>query len=140
MSGRVAWKFYDPETLEEIGLEVNPYEDAGSHTLAHRQAYAQAEVAPYRSPFGEDKLGTLVLSPGYEQERFKYNGRVYTEAQYAIMENWCNRRYPIHMTDDLGRTFRVLIDEWLPARVRSRQSRYKHTYTFGGIILEEIFT
>lgn len=138
MASRVGWRFYDPVTEETYAWTVNPYEDAGSHTKTKSTAY-EIEAGSHQGVLGDHRIDTLIFETNVEREPFKYNGRVYTEAEYAIMEEWCSKNYAVHIIDDLGREFRVWINGITWDRQRSRQSRYKHSYTLDGIILEEIF-
>lgn len=137
MSARIGWRFYDPVTEEVYGLEVNPYEDAGSHTKTKTTAY-EIEAGSHQGVLGEHRIDTLIFETNVERSPFKYNGRVYTDEQYAKIEEWAAKDYAIHIIDDLGREFKVWINGITWDRVRSRQSRYKHTYALDGIILEEI--
>lgn len=134
---RVAWTFTDPVTTEVYRWEVNPREDAGSHSINRTVGYA-TQAGMRRGTGGDDRMDTILFESNVQQETFSYTGYVYTAQHYAIMVDWCSRDYPLQLTDDLGRSWLVMVTQFTPSRVRSRQSRYKHAYTFSGIVLEEL--
>ena len=134
---RIAWTFTDPVTSEIYRWEVNPREDAGSNAINRTVGYSSM-AGMHRGANGEDRMDTILFESNVQQQTFSYTGAVYTSQQYAIMEDWCSRDYPLQLTDDLGRSWLVMVTQFTPARLRSRQSPYKHSYTFSGIVLEEL--
>jgi len=138
MVDRIAWRFYDPVTLDEYFMEVNPAEDSGSHAIVKNTRY-EAAVSTYKTSANALQVNAVVAHAApKEQETFAYNGKVYTLEQYYTLILWFNKDYPFQIRDDLGREHLCFVDTFTVERVRSRQHRWKHSYSVSGIILEEV--
>lgn len=135
---RTGWVFYDIIEDETYIMPVNPYQDNGSHNIERDTKY-EVNAGMYRDSSDNDRMSTIVAFQSNGVPRFSYAGRVYDQDQLEALEAWSSKDYPINMTDDLGRSYSVLIDKFtLDSRVRSAGSPYKHEYTLSGIILEEL--
>jgi len=134
---RTAWRFYDDVLDETYFWPVNPKEDSGSHAITKAFNY-QAQAAQRRTSGNVDTVDALVSVQAVEQSAFSYSGFVYDQQQFDALVSWCNRGYPIYLTDDLGREFLIYVTGLELSRVRSRQNPFKHSYQFTGIILEEL--
>lgn len=135
---RVAWRFTDPVTSDEYFLPVNPKADSGSHAIVKNVRY-QASASTYTDNGNNIRVNdTVAQSAPFEQEAFFYTGFTYTKAQLDAMKLWTEKNYPWQMRDDLGREFMIYVETFNIERVRSRSYRWKHSYTFTGIVLEEI--
>ena len=121
----VRWQFTDPVALTTYSFEINP----------------QAGGSPDRAKtFGTE----LTLAPGgnvvvFEGQRpvltHEFSGALYTEEHYAAFVTWWKKAYPIRITDDLGRTFDVVLTGFNPSRVYSPSRPYKHTFTATSTVL-----
>lgn len=134
---RNAWKFYDPDTLEEYTWPVNPNSDSGSHSLNKSLNY-NVSAAFYQNAAGSHHIADLINVQSVDQTPFSYDGNVYDVDQLNALDYWSNKDHAVYLTDDLGRTFVVYVSKFTYSRVRSRQFPYKHSYNISGIILEEI--
>ena len=134
---RIGWYMYDPEMDETYVFEVNPYEDNGSNVVSKEVSYA-ASSATWRNNTGEDQISNVAFGGFKTLERMNYAGRVYTKQQYDDLKEWAEKDYPLQITDDLLRTYLVMIEDVTFSRVRSLPSPYKHTYEFRALILEEV--
>lgn len=133
---RTPFQFYDSIEDETYVWPVNPYQDNGSHNIEREVKY-EVNAGMYQDNSGNDRISTIIGFQADSVPRFSYAGRVYDQAQLEAMEEWAAKDYPINMSDDLGRTYSVLIDKFtLDARARVRHRPFKHEYTLTGIILE----
>lgn len=138
MSTRIAWRFFDPTNSETLFLSINPETDSGSHAIIKNTKYEVA-VSNYIDNSNTPRVGdTIVQDAPSEQETLSYTGKVYTKEQYDQLVYWFAKDHPWQLRDDLGREFLVYITNFKPERMRSAQYRWKHSYTFSGIVLEEI--
>lgn len=135
---RIAWRFYDPVTTDEHFLEVNPKEDSGSHAVVKATRYEVA-ASTYKTAGNDLRVGdTVAQDAPRDQEAFSYTGNIYTKEQFDTLSEWFNKNYAFQIRDDLGREFLCYVDKFTVERVRSRQHRWKHSYSVSGIILEEV--
>jgi hypothetical protein len=134
---RTAWRFVDPETLDEYIWPVNPNNDSGSNSRNKSVDYA-SNAAFYQNSQGQHTLANVINVSAVEQQPFSYDGFVYNVDQYNALVEWSNKKYPVELYDDLGRGSLVYIKNFTLQRVRSRQNPFKHSYTISGIILGEI--
>lgn len=137
MPQRIPWVFTDPITSDVYELPVNPNSDSGSNAMA--KAINYSTMSGLAQPEPDTYVPAAVInSKGMELEPFKYSGNIYTDTQLLAFEAWMNKDYPIQIEDDLGRVLLVILESFEISRVRSRQHRWKHTYTLTGTILEEL--
>jgi hypothetical protein len=135
---RTPWSLYDPIEDETYYLTVNPYEDAGSNEV-NRSSNFESASGFYRDSLGNDTVGTIVFLNQPAMETFAYTGRTYREEDHAALETWAAKDYPVHLSDDLGRTWLVCIESFSPRRLpTTRKYPYKHEYSLTGFIIEEI--
>jgi hypothetical protein len=113
------WTFYDPEMSATYSFEINP-NSGGSPDFKRNFTYQNTAGA-----FGK----TLIFEGRGEPQKMELSGTLLTQAQYDAFVTWYLKRNQILMTDDLGRQFWVVIEEFKPTRVRSVQHPWKHTYT-----------
>lgn len=134
---RIAWRLTDNRLLTEYIFPVNPNADSGSFNISKPLSYA-ATAASYRSADGVDRVSTVVYSPIEEMGRFSFNGLIYTEEQKNNLEFWIKKEYPLVLTDDLNRSFRIYSESIMFDRVNSSLSPFKHSYSWSGMVLERI--
>jgi len=134
---REAWRLWDDRLSEEFVFSVNPSSDGGSFGVVRPVAY-KSVCASYRDSLGVDRVGTVVFAKPDEQERFSFNGSVIFEGQRDDMLVWFSKGYPLVLTDDLGRQFRVFTESFDLKRVRSRQFPFKCDYSWSGLVLGRI--
>ena len=115
----VKWFFNDPVSGDNYTFEINP-NDGGSASMRKNLVY-QNTAAPG---------GNVLMFEGQDEAQTgEFSGVILSEAQYLKMIEWFNKRYPIQVTDDLGRTDTIYITEFTPQRKRSVNYPYKHEYT-----------
>lgn len=135
---RVGWRLYDPIEDEEYYMPVNPYEDTGSHSVSVTLGF-NVSAGMYRDSLGNDRISTIIMSAQQSLEPFSYVGRTYNEIEHSKMEEWAAKDYPIHLSDDLGRQWLVVIESFAPRRLPTVKNKpYKHEYTLSGYVLQEI--
>lgn len=123
---RVGWKFYDPVTLEEITLEINPKE-ADSPVMSKNISY-QSPAAP--------GAGVIAQEGRQKPKTMTFTGTTLTEDQYNVWVEWFNKPYQIKLTDDLLRDFWIYITDFQPKRVRSIKYPWRHEYTVNCFVVE----
>lgn len=122
----VRWEFEDPVTLDTYEFEVNP--SAGG-TPSYTKNFA------YRVPAAPD--GKVIVFEGRDPAKtIEFSGRLLTEAQFNAFVTWWDKRYQVNVTDDLGRTFSILIQSFNPTRVRRRSHPWTHDYSVEATIVD----
>lgn len=122
----VRWMFTDSVESTNYEFDINP-NDGGSPTY-RKNVTTQVTTAPG---------GTPIIFEGQEEPKSgSFSGTILDLAQYQAMVLWFTKRYPIEMTDDLGREQSIYITGFDAKRVRSAMHPYKHSYTCSYIVLE----
>lgn len=127
MAVRIPWVLRDPTsaTPEEYLWEVNPNEFE----------MPRSKSITYQSPAASD--GRLIAFEGRDEPiRLTYSGVILSEAQYGQMVYWFNKRHPIELEDDLGRTFTIYITSFTASRKRSAQFPWRHEYNGEMLVFE----
>ena len=140
MATRIPWRFIDQETTEEyiLPLGTNPSTDEGSNGIQKAVKY-ESVGSIYVGSDNELRVDDMTIQDAPdEQPKLAYSGTIYTKDQYEAFDNWFKKDYPWVMIDDLDRANLVYVDKFTTERVRSNKFRWKHTYSFSGIILEEL--
>ncbi len=134
---RTAWRFVDPITTAEYVWPVNPNNDSGSNTRTKQFAYTVV-AGSRKKNLGQHTVDTLIHQSNINQMPFSYDGIIYDVDHYSALENWSAKEYPVELWDDLGRGYLVYISRFIPSRIRSTKTPFKHSYTISGIILGEL--
>lgn len=122
----VRWVFEDPVTLVSYTFAINP-SDGG--------APGYQKTINYQNTAAPD--GKVISFEGRDQPRvMEFSGVLFTEAEYDAFFEWWNKRYQVSVTDDLGRTFSILINSFVPTRRRARSHPWKHDYTIQATIVD----
>ena len=135
---RIPWRFTDLKTSEVYFLPVNPDSDAGSNGIrkgTHIEALASTYISPSNSLIVN---ASVILDAPDQEELFSYTGTLYTKEEYDKFIEWSSKNYPWELRDDLGREFLIYVTEFVPERKRSAKFRWKHTYTFSGLVIREL--
>ncbi len=116
---RTAWVFTDPSAgIAAYSLAVNPLDVSKPR---RKSVIEQATT-------GAD--GKLVLQEGRDQpEIMTISGTLLEQAQHDAFNTWFDLRRQIEVTDDLGVTRDVYIDELSMERVRSVTFPWRHRFT-----------
>jgi hypothetical protein len=122
----VQWNFLDPVDNSTTTFDVNPKE-GGSLSL-QKNITAQSTVAAG---------GGIILFEGNEPvQEITFSGTIRTQTQFDDLVAMFDKRHQIQLTDDLGRTFMILITKFDPKRVRAVATPWKHTYTVTATIVD----
>jgi hypothetical protein len=117
--------FTDPITSAVYTFHLNP-RDGGSPQYK-KTISSQTTTAPG---------GNVLLYEGADEPRTgTINGTILSLAHYQAMVTWFQKRYPVVMTDDLGRSLTIYITEFLPTRKRSVSHRYLHDFSCSYVVL-----
>lgn len=120
------WTFFDPSTSDTYAFEINP-NTGGSPDYKRNFAYSNTAAADGK---------TLVFEGRKTAPTLEVSGTLLTQAQYDAFVTWWQKRNQILMTDDLGRQFWVVIENFKPTRVRAVQHPWKHTYSLSLTIID----
>jgi hypothetical protein len=119
----VRWTFSDGSTT--YTFEINPNE--GGSPARKRGVGFSVTAAP--------DGGVLVYEKRSDPRTLSFSGVVLTQAHYDALDEWSDKHEPITLTDDLSRSFTVILTSFEPRRVRSALYPWKHTYTCEAIVL-----
>lgn len=121
------WTFTDPVTSAGYTFIINPSE-GGSPSYEKNIQY-QNTAAPD---------GKVLSFEGRDNpKRLEFSGVLFTEAEYDAFVEWWDKRYQVVITDDLGRTFTILIESFVPKRERAVHSPWKHSYDVIATIVDD---
>lgn len=120
----VRWQFTDTVTSDSYTFEINPKE--GGSPAYQRNLQSQRTTS-----------GALLIMEGTQQpQTLQFNGTILTQSHYEAFDSWSRNRHILQLTDDLGRSFNVLITDWSPSRVYSAHFPWKHTYTMTAQVVD----
>lgn len=122
----VRWQFADPVSLETYTFSINP---SSGGSPSYGKTFDFANTA---GPDGK----VLVFQGRDKVKKLSFDGKILTEDDYNAMILWFNKRNQITLTDDLGRTFTIIIEEFSPKRERASSSPWKHSYTVSASIVD----
>ena len=122
----VRWTFFDPFTSDTYTFEINPNE-GGSPAFKRAFSYQATAAAEGR---------TLVFEGRAAPKSMDFSGTLLTEAQLEAFETWADKGNQIKVTDDLGRESWIVIEEFIPKRVRAVQYPWKHSYTVKATVVD----
>lgn len=119
----VKWTFFDPTNSDTAEFEINP--NAGGSPSQAKNITVESTVAPG---------GNILFFEGSSQPQdFTFSGTLLTDTQLFMFQLWFQKKHPIELTDDLGRTYTIYIKDFSVQRVRAARHPYKHTYTVTAI-------
>jgi len=112
----VRWQFYDTVTGDSYTFEFNPSE--GGSPAYERNLNVQRTTA-----------GALIVLEGTQNpQTLNFSGTILTQEHYEALTTWMENRHVLQLTDDLNRSWYVVLQSFQPQRVRSATRPWKHTY------------
>lgn len=124
---RIAWTFVDPVASTTEYMSINP--NAGA-SPAYQKNLAKSVTT---APGGEAQV---LISEGADSiVQFDFSGVILTQAQYEFLLTAFQKRHPVELTDDLGRTFTIYLESFTPERQLSRTYPWKHTYQASSVVI-----
>lgn len=121
----VRWTFTDPVTSAVYTFHLNP--SSGGSPSYEKTITTETTVAPG---------GNVLLFEGADVPRVgSIAGTILSLAHYQAMVDWWEKRYPVVMTDDLGRAQTIYLKKFTPTRKRSVSHRYLHDFTLDYVVL-----
>jgi hypothetical protein len=120
----VKWKFEDPVTLESHTFAINPSE-GGSPDF--KKSFSTRSTTAGKA---------LIFEGADEPQRLSFSGVLFTEEEYEAFREWWQKRRQIKITDDLGRSYFILIQAFVPNRRRARSHPWKHDYQVDATIVD----
>jgi hypothetical protein len=122
----VRWVFYDPATAESYTFAINP--TSGGSPSYEKTFQYQNTAAP------DGKV--LVFEGRQAVKKLSFEGKILEQTHYDAFVTWFNKANQIRVTDDLGRTFYIIIEKFDPKRERAVHSPWKHSYTVDASIVD----
>lgn len=122
----VRWIFYDPGTSETYVFPINPH-TGGSPGYVKNFTFQNTAA-----PDGK----TLVFQGRPESQTLEFEGVVFQQTELEAFVSWWRKNNQITVTDDLGRIFRIVIQEFTPKRERAVHFPWKHSYTCRAVIVD----
>lgn len=124
---RTAWVFTDLASGATYDWEINP--NAGGTPGVTKNIL-------YKSPAGAN--GQPILMEGRDDiQELTVSGVLLSEALLNAMKLWAEKRYPILLTDDLGRQFKIYITAYQAERVRQSTRPWRHESSVTYLVLTE---
>lgn len=116
----VRWVLVHEDDATTITLSINPntmdsFPRDRSLTTAYPSRNTQDRQRTFQSPSTPPSV--------------KWGGVVRTQAQYEALRTWVRKPGVVEVTDHLGRTFRVVMQSFVPDRKGRRPGSYRMKYT-----------
>ena len=124
---RIGWIFEDAVEGTTQIMSINPNEGASP-------SYQKSLTKATTTAPGEDARA-LIFEGTDQLPQFDISGVILTQAQYEFLYNAWNKRHPVKLTDDLGRTFLIYFESFQPKRKRSRIYPWRHEYQASAVVL-----
>jgi hypothetical protein len=122
----VRWTLQDLSTLETYQFPVNPREDDTPGWEKNFQ---------YTNTSAPD--GRVIVTEGRDNvRRGGFSGIIYTEGQYNALYSWWDKRNQLQLTDDLGRSHKIILESFRAKRKRSFQHPWRHDYEVTYVIVD----
>ncbi len=121
----IRWTLTDPTDSSTYQFAINP--SSGGSPQYEKTITTENTTAPG---------GNVLLFEGSDVPRTtSISGTILSLAHYQAMVTWYQKRHPVVMTDDLGRSLTIYIKSFKPQRKRSVSHRYLHDFTADLVIL-----
>jgi hypothetical protein len=125
MADLVRWTFYDIVDDVTYVFEINP-SDGGTPAYKKHVTYTNTTA-----PNGK----TLMFEGSREAQVLEWTGTILEQTHLEALAAWWSRSHQLRLTDDLGRTFYIVITDFEPKRIRNAQRPWKHTYTMRATVV-----
>lgn len=127
----IKWQFSDPATDEVVLFEINP-KSGGSPRREKELTFNFLTTQNF-----DGMIPRTIMYEGSDPfKQIDFSGTIYSEGQYNMIATWFQKRYPIVLTDDLERSYKVLIKKFGAKREISRYYPWKHSYDVTMTVLE----
>lgn len=117
------WTFWDSTTNTTGTFVFNP--QAGGEVPYDTQLASGGSAGSWAEFL--DSGASITYGPDRVSE-VTFNGFILTEADWNFFNVWFNNDNLLLLTDDLGRKSWILMQSFVPARVRKATSPWFHTY------------
>ena len=115
----IRWVFFDPANASTVTFELNP--DAATPPSSDKHIVVQNALAPGGK--------TLLIAISDDAQQITFSGTILTQTMYNLLVTWFNKTDPIELTDDLGRTYTIMMTKFDPKRVQKHTNFWFHTYS-----------
>ncbi len=120
------WTFFDPYSSDTVTLSINP--NAGGSPSLSKNITTAPTIVPG---------GRVIRYEGEKDpEMITFGGTIRDNAMIVLYAHWFNKRHQIQLTDDLGRTQMIMIQKFVPRRVRMGGNAWKHTFEVTAIVVD----
>lgn len=136
---RRRWRFHDSRDNDSWEMPMNPKEMSSPHAprtfkYAHGVRSGIKRMRVFETP--------------HEPILWEFSGVTYTKQHYDKLLSWTKKDHPVEITDHLDRTFRVIMQDFIPEDRRngrppkssslSDDQRWRNTYTIKALILRRV--
>lgn len=126
----IRWRITEPVSTDAAIVQINPNK-MDAPTTARTMTFAWGE-----------KWG-LDIMRGIDRptppRSWTFGGVLLTEAHYNLLLTWTKRLQVVHITDHLGRTFKVVIQKFDPVeRLPTATKPWRADYTMTCLLLGEV--
>lgn len=119
------WTLTDPVTSDVYTFHVNP--SSGGSPEYDKTLSTENTTAP--------GANVLIYEGSDPPLMGSFEGTILSLAHYQAMVIWWRKRYPVVMTDDLGRSQTIYIKKFSPKRKRSVSHKYLHDFSLEFVVL-----
>jgi hypothetical protein len=121
------WEFNDPITLAIYTVPINPNKMTSPHLAQN------TEPAPVSPVDGRIRARRTRPLP----REWSFGGVIRDQTHYDALLAWVEKPYPVFITDHLGRTWYVLLNEFAPEERRKNVAvPDRYTYEVKGYVLD----
>lgn len=136
---RRRWRFHDSHDGDSWEMPMNPKEMTSPHA-GREFKYAHGVRGGIRR--------MRVFESPHQPVLWEFSGVTYTKQHYEKLLAWTKKDHPVEITDHLDRTFRVVMQDFVPADRRNGRppksfsldddQRWRNTYTIKALILRRV--
>ncbi len=121
----VRWTLSDPVTSATYVFHINPA--SGGAPQYKKTTGHQSTTAPG---------GNVLRWEGADEPQvLSIQGTILEEAHYQAMVTWWQKRYPVVLTDHIGRSMTIYITEFLPETAWVGTHPFRHKFTMSYTVL-----
>lgn len=119
------WTFTDPTDSTTYTFEINP--ESGGSPEYDKTLTTENTTAPG---------GAVLIYEGADPPLISsFDGKILSLAHYQALLLWWRKRWPVVMTDDLGRSQTIYIKKFSPKRRRAASHQYLHDFSLEYVVL-----
>lgn len=120
---RVPWVFSDPVNDDSYEFAINPL----NATFPTSKRTVTTQYTTSGKPVNFEGRSTV--------KNLRFSGTILHEEHYNAMVDWANKSSQVHLKDDLGRGFWVVITNFSPTRRYHRDYPWRHEFSVDAVVV-----